>query len=602
MIPGTALALGGGGALSRDVGGSGNLQQSPLQYRGSGDTVQTIEGLRLNNLCAQGAVQRRLLERRQLPGDQLRDRRRLGRNGPGRHARQHGARRTAATRSTGQSSATSRRKAGRPTTAIRPASAQAVHAAEPRRRPDLQPEQHAHQRQRARQDLGLQPVVGGPIMRDKVWFYATFRYWGVNKTVADSFFDADPSPFSYAPDLDTAGHRRRPHPSASPARVSAQITQQGQALRTTTTIRTRYRDHWGIAANDPARASAIQATPTSFVTVTKWTRTHTNRLLFDAGFGDLRPGVHGDLSAEVTGRPTRCGIWTPFATRGSTRVTRSVRPTGKIAGAWNNPADHFSMLRTVQVAASYVTGSHSLRFGGARQPGDWRLVAAVHRRRAADHLQRRPRRSAGDAAHPDRPPQRDQGRHRHVRAGPLDDGPRHDQRRPALRLVHRRDRRRATCSPSRFNAGTAVRQVPGRQEQSERRLRRHGAELEGHLAARRRRLRPVRQRPDGGEGERRALRRRPADRRRRQHQPGDARSACTDTRPWTRPRQQRSAVRRQRQHPVQRARHSTATPTFGRNVSTTHYDPGGAERLGQARLQHANTPSPRSTSWRRASR
>ena len=55
MIPGTTLALGGGGALSRDVGGSGNLQQSPLQYRGSGDTVQTIEGIRLNNLCAQGA-------------------------------------------------------------------------------------------------------------------------------------------------------------------------------------------------------------------------------------------------------------------------------------------------------------------------------------------------------------------------------------------------------------------------------------------------------------------------------------------------------------------------------------------------------------------
>src|SRR4029078_4012439 len=55
MIPGTAIAVGGGGALSRDVGGSGNLQQSPLQYRGSADTLQTIEGLRLNNLCAQGA-------------------------------------------------------------------------------------------------------------------------------------------------------------------------------------------------------------------------------------------------------------------------------------------------------------------------------------------------------------------------------------------------------------------------------------------------------------------------------------------------------------------------------------------------------------------
>ena len=55
LIPGTNLALGGGGALSRDVGGSGSLQQSPLQYRGSADAVQTIDGLRLNNLCANGA-------------------------------------------------------------------------------------------------------------------------------------------------------------------------------------------------------------------------------------------------------------------------------------------------------------------------------------------------------------------------------------------------------------------------------------------------------------------------------------------------------------------------------------------------------------------
>src|SRR5438552_8055762 len=54
MIPGTNISLGGGGALSRDVGGSGSLQQSPLQYRGSGDAVQTVEGMRLNNLCAQG--------------------------------------------------------------------------------------------------------------------------------------------------------------------------------------------------------------------------------------------------------------------------------------------------------------------------------------------------------------------------------------------------------------------------------------------------------------------------------------------------------------------------------------------------------------------
>ncbi len=93
MIPGTTLAVGGGGALSRDVGGSGNLQQSPLQYRGSGDTVQTIEGTPPEQPVRAGRLQRRLLERLELRGVQLCDRRRLGRDGPGRHAREHGAQR-----------------------------------------------------------------------------------------------------------------------------------------------------------------------------------------------------------------------------------------------------------------------------------------------------------------------------------------------------------------------------------------------------------------------------------------------------------------------------------------------------------------------------
>ena len=47
---------GGGGALSRDVGGSGNLQQSPLAVSRLGATrSRPSKVMRLNNLCAQGA-------------------------------------------------------------------------------------------------------------------------------------------------------------------------------------------------------------------------------------------------------------------------------------------------------------------------------------------------------------------------------------------------------------------------------------------------------------------------------------------------------------------------------------------------------------------
>src|SRR5689334_20186215 len=49
------------------------------------------------------------------------------------------------------------------------------------------------------------PGFGGPIAHDKAWFYATFRYLGVNKTVVDSFYDANPSPFVYTADTTRPG-------------------------------------------------------------------------------------------------------------------------------------------------------------------------------------------------------------------------------------------------------------------------------------------------------------------------------------------------------------------------------------------------------------
>ena len=39
----------------------------------------------------------------------------------------------------------------------------------------------------------------GPIKRDKLWFNYTFRHWGVDKTVADSYFDRNPRRSSTSP-------------------------------------------------------------------------------------------------------------------------------------------------------------------------------------------------------------------------------------------------------------------------------------------------------------------------------------------------------------------------------------------------------------------
>ena len=105
------------------------------------------------------------------------------------------------------------------------------------------------------------------------------------------------------------------------------------------------------------------------MSVTKWTRTHTNRLLFDAGFGVYDQEYQENYQPDV------------FAGAGAARARIIDSSTGKIANAWNNPADHFSKLFTEQFAASYVTGSHSLRFGATISQAQVAADAAVHARR-----------------------------------------------------------------------------------------------------------------------------------------------------------------------------------------------------------------------------
>src|SRR5262249_73252 len=45
------------------------------------------------------------------------------------------------------------------------------------------------------------PGFGGPLRRNKVWFYAAYRYQAINNTVVDSYYSKSPVPYLYVPDL-----------------------------------------------------------------------------------------------------------------------------------------------------------------------------------------------------------------------------------------------------------------------------------------------------------------------------------------------------------------------------------------------------------------
>jgi hypothetical protein len=367
MIPGTTLALGGGGALSRDVGGSGNLQQSPLQYRGSGDTVQTIEGIRLNNLCAQGAYSgvywndSSFEEFSYVTGA---DSAEVGQGGMrvnmvpkdggntfrgmviGNYAGEGFGSDNCGSAGIGLPCSRSNLSGSR----------------------TFNPNNTITNVDVMQEIWDFNPQIGGPIVKDKLWFNYTFRHWGSTKTKTDAYADKNPSPFIYDPDFNNPGVDDG-HIVSNAGRISWQASAKDKFSVYHDNQR-KYRNHWGIAATIPPEAAGVQVTPTSFVNVTKWTRPHTNNLLLEAGFGLYNQEYTELYQPSVVGHDRK--VWDEEAIRNSRVYNVVDLSNNRQANAWPNPADHFSVLRTFMGAASYVIGSHSFRTGLTWTNGDWR--------------------------------------------------------------------------------------------------------------------------------------------------------------------------------------------------------------------------------------
>jgi hypothetical protein len=359
MIPGTNLSFGGGAALSRDVGGSGGLQQSPLIFRGSPDAVQTVDGMRLNNLCANGAYSGvywndgSFEELSYVTGADSAE------------MAQGGIRINMIPKDGGNTFR------GTVVGNFTGSGWQADNL-----RDNLSGDLTSNPNNRitnvsaVRKIWDFNPSFGGPIVRDRVWFHVTFRHWGVEKTVADSFFDADPEPFRYAPD------RSRPgiddgYIVSRVGRVTWQASSKDK-ISYYHDDQSKYRHHWGISALISPEASAVQVTPTSFVSVAKWSRTATDRLFLDFGFGMYNQEYTELYQPGVTGLEDK--IWDDAAIAASRVYSITEQTNGRVFSAWNAPADHFSILRQYSGAASYITGAHALKFGATLGEGPRRTV------------------------------------------------------------------------------------------------------------------------------------------------------------------------------------------------------------------------------------
>src|SRR5712691_7738104 len=184
--------------------------------------------------------------------------------------------------------------------------------------------------------------VGGPIKRDKLWFFGSYRNVGNNNIVANSTYP-DGSPGIY--DQRVKNYTLR---------LTWQISPRNK-LTVYDDYQTKYVGHLFTSGADVQFAAARRPPVLKYTDAVKWTSTVSNKLVFDAGFGTSVNAYREGYQPGVRKEP-----FTPEWYAGASRVDITRNTTTTAAPPELGTYNFRYMLVST---ATYVTGSHNLKAG-----------------------------------------------------------------------------------------------------------------------------------------------------------------------------------------------------------------------------------------------
>jgi hypothetical protein len=189
------------------------------------------------------------------------------------------------------------------------------------------------------------PGVGGPISRDKLWFYAAFRYQVLDLSIVNSYYDKDPRPWVYTPDTGNPGRDDGSIPNGS-----GRLTWQASAKDKVSgwyTAQFKKRNHFSLVTGIVPDSLALQKTPYAHASAVRWQRTQTSKLLFEAGF------AVGHTLYEELYRPENAGL-VAFNDISSGLCYNNYCP---------GHSEHHGHMEDYKMSSTYVTGSHAFKTG-----------------------------------------------------------------------------------------------------------------------------------------------------------------------------------------------------------------------------------------------
>ena len=189
-------------------------------------------------------------------------------------------------------------------------------------------------------DWQINPAFGGPLAKDTLWFFGTYKYQN-NKFYVPSAKFSDGS----------QAYRNAMGNYSAVARVTWQATSKDKIR---TYIEKQYNGEYFNGFNTYATTTPEASTDAwgnGWIPQARWTRVQSSRLLIEAGIAQYNQGYVQSCSRTAPGGTTLATL------NGSTGLLSG--RCGYTIPEYSSDTNDFNILATV----SYVTGSHALKFG-----------------------------------------------------------------------------------------------------------------------------------------------------------------------------------------------------------------------------------------------
>jgi hypothetical protein len=188
-------------------------------------------------------------------------------------------------------------------------------------------------------DWQINPSFGGPLVKDKLWFYATYKYQDAKVWVPSSHF-SDGSPAFRRLEGNYSGIGRVTWAATNKDKIRVYLEKQFNG---------EYYNGFNTYAVSTPEAST-DAYGRGWIPQVRWTRAQSSKLLFEAGI------AYYNQPYEQSCRPEP----------GPTALPSLNFSTGLLSGKCGYTIPPYSSTTkdyNVMAAASYVTGSHAMKFG-----------------------------------------------------------------------------------------------------------------------------------------------------------------------------------------------------------------------------------------------